>query len=78
MRFFKKLRNKGFLIELHEALTYPSAKVICEAVEKHVTDKEFLLFESTEKPVTFYLDDVLYRVEIKLAYGGYILHCKEA
>ncbi|MGN7896027.1 DUF4318 domain-containing protein [Bacillus sp. 22475] len=76
--FFKKLFKKSFFIELDEALTYPSAQTICQEIEKYAAgSKEELRFESKVKPVTFYLDDKLYRAEISMARGGYYISCNE-
>ncbi|MFF2176622.1 DUF4318 domain-containing protein [Lysinibacillus sp. NPDC058147] len=76
--FFKKIVNKSFIIELDEALIYPSVQSICVAIEKYATEsKEQLKFESKIKPITFYLDNTLYRVEIRMARGGYYISCIE-
>ncbi|MEW9503115.1 DUF4318 domain-containing protein [Jeotgalibacillus marinus] len=76
--FFKRLLKKNFFIELDEALTYPSVQFICEAIEKYAAEsKEQLRFESKVKPITFYLDNALYRVEIRMAQGGYYISCDE-
>ena len=70
--------KKGFLIELDESLTYPSAGEICQAIEKDSAQSgQVLEFVSNEKPVTFYLNGILYSTEIRMARGGYILYCKE-
>ncbi|MGG7177143.1 MerR family transcriptional regulator [Clostridium paraputrificum] len=70
--------KKGFLIELDEALTYPSAVEVCKAIKKDSDSSgQELKFVSEEKPVTFYLNGVLYNTEITTARGGYVLHCKE-
>ncbi|HDX9613400.1 TPA: DUF4318 domain-containing protein [Bacillus toyonensis] len=74
----KKLFSKSSFIELDEALTYPSAKFICAAIEGYATEcKKQLKFESKVKPITFYLEDVLYSAEIKMARGGYYISCSE-
>lgn len=69
-----KFFRKTFDIELDDALTYPSAKTICEIISKEESNVEFI---NKEKPVSFKIEDVVYEVEIKMARGGYILHCKE-
>ena len=74
----KKLFSKSFFIELDDALTYPSAEVICSAIDRYTTEcNEQLKFESKVKPIIFYLENVLYRAEIKLARGGYYISCSE-
>ncbi|PFD37000.1 hypothetical protein CN285_21425 [Bacillus cereus] len=74
----KKLFSKSFFIELDDALTYPSTEVICSAIDRYATEcNEQLKFESKVKPIIFYLDNVLYRAEIKLARGGYYISCSE-
>ncbi|MED1410149.1 MULTISPECIES: DUF4318 domain-containing protein [Bacillus] len=74
----KKLFSKSFFIELDDALTYPSAEVICSAIDRYATEcNEQLKFESKVKPIIFYLENVLYRAEIKLARGGYYISCSE-
>ncbi|PFM63221.1 hypothetical protein COJ48_17365 [Bacillus cereus] len=74
----KKLFSKSFFIELDEALTYPSTEVICSAIDRYATEcNEQLKFESKVKPIIFYLENVLYRAEIKLARGGYYISCSE-
>ncbi|MED1555916.1 DUF4318 domain-containing protein [Bacillus paramycoides] len=74
----KKLFSKSFFIELDDALTYPSTEVICSAIDRYATEyNEQLKFESKVKPVIFYLENVLYRAEIKLARGGYYISCSE-
>ncbi|GAB6565047.1 DUF4318 domain-containing protein [Bacillus mobilis] len=74
----KKLFSKSFFIELDDALTYPSAEVITSAIERYASEcNEKLKFESEVKPITFYLEDVMYSVEIKMARGGYYISCSE-
>lgn len=74
----KKLFSKSFFIELDEALTYPSSEVITSAIEGYAAEcNERLKFESKVKQITFYLGSVLYRVEIKMARGGYYISCSE-
>ncbi|WP_242236410.1 DUF4318 domain-containing protein [Bacillus cereus group sp. BfR-BA-01316] len=74
----KKLFSKSFFIELDDALMYPSAEVIRSAIEGYVAEcNEHLKFESKVKPITFYLEDVLYSAEIKMAHGGYYISCSE-
>ncbi|MED1115068.1 DUF4318 domain-containing protein [Bacillus paramycoides] len=74
----KKLFSKSFFIELDDALTYPSMEVICSAIDRYATEcNEQLKFESKVKPIIFYLENVLYRAEIKLARGGYYISCSE-
>ncbi|MBE7104660.1 DUF4318 domain-containing protein [Bacillus cereus] len=74
----KKLFSKSFFIELDEALTYPSVEVICLAIERYAAEcNEQLTFESKVKPIAFYLENVLYHVEIKMACGGYYISCSE-
>ncbi|KMN44978.1 MULTISPECIES: DUF4318 domain-containing protein [Bacillus] len=74
----KKLFSKSFFIELDDALTYPSTEVICSAIDRYATEcNEQLKFESKVKPIIFYLENVLYRAEIKLARGGYYISCSE-
>ena len=72
------LFKKSFLLDLNDSLTYPSAQTICNAIEKYCVDsKEKCQFVSTEKPVTFYLNDKLFSAEISMARGGYIIKCIE-
>ena len=67
-----------FFIELDDALTYPSGEVITSAIESYAAEcNEQLKFESKVKPITFYLEEVLYRAEIKMARGGYYISCSE-
>ncbi|MFJ8354244.1 DUF4318 domain-containing protein [Bacillus paramycoides] len=74
----KKLFSKSFFIELDDALTYPSTEVICSAIDRYAIEcNEQLKFESKVKPIIFYLENVLYRAEIKLARGGYYISCSE-
>ncbi|PKJ54918.1 DUF4318 domain-containing protein [Bacillus sp. SN10] len=74
----KKLFSKSFFIELDDALTYPSVEVITSAIENYAAAcNEQLTFESKVKPITFYLDEVLYRAEVKMARGGYYISCSE-
>ncbi|EJR55234.1 hypothetical protein IIM_01319 [Bacillus cereus VD107] len=74
----KKLFSKSFFIELDDALTYPSTEVICSVIDRYATEcNEQLKFESKVKPIIFYLENVLYRAEIKLARGGYYISCSE-
>ncbi|MED0964305.1 DUF4318 domain-containing protein [Bacillus paramycoides] len=74
----KKLFSKSFFIELDDALTYPSTEVICSAIDIYATEcNKQLKFESKVKPIIFYLENVLYRAEIKLARGGYYISCSE-
>lgn len=69
---------KGFHIELEDALSYPSAALICSCIENYAkSSKENLNFISKQKPVTFYLDDISYVAEISMARGGYYIRCKE-
>ena len=57
--------RKSFQIELEDSLTYPSARIICEAVESYAAgSKERLTFVSREMPVSFYLDQDLYEVKV--------------
>ncbi|KAB2393840.1 DUF4318 domain-containing protein [Bacillus cereus] len=52
----KKLFSKSFFIELDDALTYPSSKVITSAIERYAAEcNERLKFESKVKPITFYI-----------------------
>lgn len=77
-RDYEKTIFKSFFIELDEALTYPSAEVITSAIEGYAAEcNEKLKFESKVKPITFYLENVMYRVEIKMARGGYYISCSE-
>ncbi|SFA71464.1 DUF4318 domain-containing protein [Clostridium frigidicarnis] len=70
--------KKSFLVDLDDSLTYPSAQIICNAIEKYcVGSKEKCHFVSTEKPVTFYLKDKLFSAKIIMARGGYIINCRE-
>ncbi|AUD25628.1 hypothetical protein ABE42_06805 [Bacillus thuringiensis] len=74
----KKLFSKSFFIELDDALTYPSGEVITSAIESYTAEcNEQLKFESKVKPITFYLEEVLYRAEVKMARGGYYISCSE-
>lgn len=70
--------KKSFLVDLDDSLTYPSSQTICNAIEKYcVSSKEKCQFVSTEKPVTFHLEDKLFSAEITMARGGYIIKCIE-
>lgn len=69
-RFFRKT----FDIELDDALTYPSANIICDTILKKESNVEFI---SKESPVCFKQENTIYEVEIRIARGGYILICKE-
>jgi hypothetical protein len=70
--------KKGFYIDLEDSLTYPSTKLICSGIENYaISTGEKLDFVSTQKTITFYLDDVLYVAEISMLRGGYSIHCKE-
>lgn len=72
------LFKKSFLVDFEDSLTYPSAQTICNAIEKYcVSSKENCQFVSTEKPVTFYLENKLFSAEITMARGGYIIKCIE-
>ncbi|MGN5648928.1 DUF4318 domain-containing protein [Bacillus sp. Brlt_9] len=74
----KKLLAKSFFIELEDALTYPSSEVITSAIVGYAAEcNERLKFESKVKPITFYLEEVLYRAEIQMARGGYYISCSE-
>ncbi len=74
----EKLFSKSFFIELDDALTYPSGEVITSAIESYAAEcNEQLKFESKVKPITFYLEEVLYRAEVKMARGGYYISCSE-
>ena len=74
----KKLFSKSFFIELDEALTYPSSEVISSAIEGYATEcNERLTFESKAKPITFYLENVMYCAEIEMARSGYYISCSE-
>ncbi|HDR4238040.1 TPA: DUF4318 domain-containing protein [Bacillus anthracis] len=74
----KKLFSKSFFIELDDALTYPSGEVITSAIESYTAEcNEQLKFESKVKPIIFYLEEVLYRAEVKMACGGYYISCSE-
>lgn len=76
---FKKILRKSFFIELDDALTYPSAEIICTAVEKYVKEsQEQLEFVNKVKPITFRLNNTLYRADIRMARGGYYISCREA
>ncbi|MEG0388100.1 MAG: DUF4318 domain-containing protein, partial [Niameybacter sp.] len=67
-----------FLIDLEEALTYPSIEKICEYIEGYGKDtKQDIEFVSKEKPVTFYIEKELYEVKVDMARGGYTLHCTQ-
>jgi hypothetical protein len=75
---FNKLLKKGFWIEIDETLTYPSNQIICQAIDKYAAEsKEQLRFESKVKPITFYLGDKLFNVEVRMARGGYYISCSE-
>ncbi|SCC22925.1 Uncharacterized protein BW664_02188 [Bacillus mycoides] len=74
----KKLFSKSFFIELNEAQTYPSVEFICSDIEGYTAEcNKQLKFKSEVKPITFYLEDVLYHAEIKMARGGYYIYCSE-
>lgn len=70
--------KKGFHIDLEDSLTYPSAKEICSCIENYALSAgEKLDFVSTQKPITFHLNNVLYIADISMLRGGYYIHCKE-
>lgn len=70
--------KKGFYIDLEDSLTYPSTKVICLNIENYaISTGEKLDFVSTQEPITFHLNNVLYIAEISMLRGGYSIHCKE-
>lgn len=69
-----KLFRKTFDIELEDALTYPSAKIICKTISGKESNVEFI---NKENPVSFKQKNTIYEVEIRMARGGYILTCKE-
>ena len=74
-----KFLKKSFSVDLDDALVYPSTQTVCNAIEKYfMWSKEKYQFVSTEKPITFYLEDKLYTAEITMARGGYIIKCIEA
>jgi hypothetical protein len=77
-RDYEKLFSKSFFIELDDALTYPSAEVIHSAIEGYAAEyNEQLKFESKVKPITFYLKNAMYQIEIKMDRGGYYISCSE-
>lgn len=69
-----KFLRKTFNIELDDALTYPTAGVICNIVSNKVSDAELI---SKISPVSFKSEGIIYEVEVSMARGGYILICKE-
>ena len=70
--------KKGFHIDLQDSLTYPSAKDICSCIENYaISTGEKLDFVSTQKPITFRLNNVPYIADISMVRGGYYIHCKE-
>lgn len=70
--------KKGFHIDLQDSLTYPSAKDICSCIENYaISTGEKLDFISTQKPITFRLNNVPYIAGISMMRGGYYIHCKE-
>ena len=74
----KKLLGKSFFIELDDALTYPSTEIICMAIEAYAAEsKEKLEFKSKVKSITFYLENTLYQIDIRMARGGYYISCSE-
>lgn len=76
--FLKNLFKKTFYIDLEDALVYPSSQIICKYIQKYCIDnKHELEFRNTVTPVTFTLDGVLYDATVKMARGGYYIHCKE-
>lgn len=69
--------HKSFTLELQDSLSYPSAETICDAVARYAADgKENLEWVSREKPVSFYLDKILYIVSVPMLRGGYYLLCE--
>ncbi|PEA11472.1 DUF4318 domain-containing protein [Bacillus cereus] len=71
---------QGFFIfiELEDALIYPSAEFIISTIEGYAAAcNEQLKFESKVNTITFYLEDVLFSAEIKMARGGYYISCSE-
>lgn len=74
----KKLFFKSFFIELDEVLMYLLLKVIILVIEGYVIEcNERLKFESKVKLIIFYLENVMYCVEIKMVCGGYYIFCIE-
>lgn len=69
-----KFFRKSFNIDLKDALTYPSAKTICDIILREQKNVEFI---SMEKPVIFKIEDGTYEVDIKMERGGYFLSCRE-
>lgn len=70
--------KKSFILELEYSLKYPSIETICNMVEKYCKENnELLKWENKNEPISFYIDDVLYGVEIHMMRGGYELLCKE-
>ena len=66
-----------FFIELDEAFNVSIIKS-SSAIEGYATEcNERLKFESKVKPITFYLENAMYRAEIKMARGGYYISCTE-
>ena len=73
--FFKK----GFLVEA-TGEAYPSSdQSICQSIEEYISPSQKLEFVSQKRPVTFYLDGILYQAEVNEAQtrGGYFINCKE-
>ncbi|MCY1714702.1 DUF4318 domain-containing protein [Caproiciproducens galactitolivorans] len=72
------LMKKRFDIELDETLTYPTTQKICSVIAEFCTQtQQEFKFVNKERPVTFSLAGDLYRAEVRMARGGYILYCIE-
>ncbi|MGL4910938.1 MAG: DUF4318 domain-containing protein, partial [Romboutsia sp.] len=61
-----KILKKAFDIELDDALSYPSAKTICETISKKESNIEFI---NKEKSISFKQQNTRYEVEVKMARG---------
>lgn len=70
--------KKGFLIDLEDSLSYPSASIICSCIENYAQSTgEELDFVSIQPPISFRLKNKLFTAEISMIRGGYTIHCKE-
>lgn len=70
--------KKSFVLELKDSLKYPSYEIICNIIEAYcIENNELLKWQNKNEPVSFYIDNILYVVEIHMIRGGYELLCKE-
>ena len=73
--FFKR----GFLVQATGEVYPSSDQSVCQSIEEFISPSQKLEFLSQKKPVTFYLDGILYQAEVNEAQsrGGYFINCTE-